>query len=81
VAAPACRDWPGNQHPDNIGGCHMNIKQIKAVADDYTTNSRWARTDDDLVLRVIGVGRTHVRLMYPDGRIINTPAARVQAVW
>ena len=59
----------------------MDIKKIKAVADDYTTNSRWARTDDDLILRVIGVGRKHVRLMYPDGLIINMPAARVQAVW
>jgi hypothetical protein len=59
----------------------MNIKQIKAVADDYTTNSRWARTDDGIVLRVIGVGRKHVRLMHSDGRVINVPAARVQAVW
>lgn len=59
----------------------MNIKQIKSVADDCTKNSRYAKTDDGLVLRVIGVGRKHVRLMHPDGRIVVLPAARIVAVW
>jgi len=58
----------------------MTINELKNIAGDCKTTSRWASVDGK-TLRIVTVGRTAVRLMAGSGSIITVAPADVQKAW
>ncbi len=60
----------------------MTIEQIRAKAHDYKRAHRWANTvNGDRSVRIIGIGRTWVRLIHSDGRVIRRRPLQITDVW
>lgn len=68
----------------------MTIQQVKRVADDCKTASRWAKVKNDFFTswrdrhsqyRIVGIGRKYVRLMDGRGEIHNETPDAIVSVW
>jgi hypothetical protein len=71
----------------------MFMPSIKSIAGDCKKTHRWCKvnlTDDDAndtnpqklsQRRIIGIGKTKVRLMGGDGKIIEVEPRQIQQVW
>jgi len=61
----------------------MTMNQIKSVASDCGRTHRWAqifvRPNDSL--RIVGIGRTWVRLMFANGKIVLVTPEMINRVW
>ena len=59
----------------------MTLNQFKDVCRDYDRAHRWAQTVHGTQGRVVGIGRTWIRLMHGDGRITKVRPQQITKAW
>lgn len=65
----------------------MDIARIKRDCSDFTKTSRWAEVKSDVDpgrttnYRIVGIGRTNVRVMSAAGTIFSVSPADIRRAW